>query len=267
MFDLAHIHDYKMSEEEANAYKIAVLWIELARKAFPRYQHLGLPIRRDPRKSLLFKYAYKLARETKGIIPDDEYSLYIQAQLDILKVMTADQDGPRVEINCLVGDKAWKRWKVWKKYYDKKVKFGPAGTTSINDAAAVKRDLENTRIHLETRFNGIPSEQEYEVRKADVTRWLGTGRISPYYALLSPWAKKYINFKELSLDLGVFQKDITPEIEAQFCSFIPTRRLVTFLGFEAIITIFCHLLQLNQEVIVGKGHHRLGVVGEATHLS
>jgi hypothetical protein len=223
MFDLADILHYKMSDEEAKAYKIATLWIDLARRAFPRYQHTGMPLRRDPRKSLLFKYAYKLARETKGIIPDDEYCLYIQAQLDILKIMTTGKDGPRVEINCLVGDKAWNRWKLWKKHYDKKAKFvsveGSGGV--FNDAAAVLRELMNARVHLEARFNGTPSEQEYEVRKADVTRWIGIGRITPYYALLSPWAKKYVNFKELSLDLGVFQKDVTPEIEAQFRLLFP----------------------------------------------
>jgi hypothetical protein len=222
MFDLADILHYQMNADEARAYKIAALWIELSRKAFPRYHHVGMPRRRDPRKSLLFKYAYKLLRETKGIIPDDEYCLYVQAQLDVLKALTAGKDGPRVEINCLVGDKAWRRWKLWKKHYDKNVR-GLQTTDSLKgDSRMICHELDNARTYLDAMFNGqVPGEAEYSVRKADLARWVAVGRLSPYYAVLSPWVKKHVDLKNMSLDLGVYQKDITPGIEAHFKRLFP----------------------------------------------
>ena len=79
------ITQYKMDEIESRAYKVSLIWINRSRKIFPNYQHQRLK-NGDPRKSLLFKICYKLIRETQGGILDEEnYSLYVQAQLEVLK--------------------------------------------------------------------------------------------------------------------------------------------------------------------------------------
>ena len=115
---LEAILDYDLDELEAKAYKLCLIWIERSRKIFPDYQHSGMK-RGDPRKSLIFKYCYKLVRETQGVLEDKDYALYIRAQLDVLRhINTGKKTAPLIDANCLVGDKAWKRWKLWKRKYD-----------------------------------------------------------------------------------------------------------------------------------------------------
>ena len=55
---------YNMDDLEAAACRIAASWLEQSRKAFPDYRHSTMK-KGDPRKSLIFKICYKLARETQ----------------------------------------------------------------------------------------------------------------------------------------------------------------------------------------------------------
>ena len=119
------ITKYKFDSEEEAAYKLAQKWIELCLKYFPNYQHThkkGFNLTANPKKSIIFKICYKLLRETKGLIDSSEYLLYMRAQLEILKVQSQKNPMVSIEPACLVGDQAWKRWKLWKKKYDDKLK-------------------------------------------------------------------------------------------------------------------------------------------------
>ena len=113
------ISKYEMDKNEAFAYKLSLLWYKLSRKVLPDYNHTRYHENGDPRKSQAFKFCYKLYRERMGIIPDNEYSLYIRAQLDVLKHLMKNNYSVLVDPSCLVGDKAWVRWKMWKSKYDK----------------------------------------------------------------------------------------------------------------------------------------------------
>jgi len=65
MTDLELIIKYKMNDMESKAYKIALIWQEECRKEIPNEQYIRLKKNSDPRKSILFKHCYKLAKETK----------------------------------------------------------------------------------------------------------------------------------------------------------------------------------------------------------
>ena len=117
MLLLEAIDKYNMDEMEANACRLAVMWLDQSRKTFPDYRHSKMR-KGDPRKSLIFKICYKLARESNGIIEKNEYSLYIRAQLDVLKYVNEGNLTPLIDAGCLVGEKAWRRWRLWKKRYD-----------------------------------------------------------------------------------------------------------------------------------------------------
>jgi hypothetical protein len=203
---------YKMDEKQSLAYKIGLLWLVLSRKKFPEYIHTKTyPKKGDPRKCSLFKYCYKLVKETQGLIPDDEYKLYIKAQLDILRAI--NQGDVLVEPVCLSGDKAWVRWKLWKKKFDK------LNQSTTASAAGVAQDpiheiiinLKRTRAFLEGKF-GNYGEEQIMMAVRDMKRWLVLGKITPYYALLSPWAKKHL--KDPGVDLGLYR--VTVEVEVEF---------------------------------------------------
>ena len=56
-----------MTPEEELACKIVLIWNEKTRTIFPNYSHPKIKVG-DPRKSLIFKIAYKLCRETAGLL-------------------------------------------------------------------------------------------------------------------------------------------------------------------------------------------------------
>ncbi len=118
-YNLDPIFEYQMNELEANAYKVGLMWMEMFAKVFPNHRNLSrYPQKNDPRKSSLFRYVYTLIQKTKSILDPKDYKLYITAQLQMLKSISINNLHPQISPNCLLGDKAWTRWKVWKTKFD-----------------------------------------------------------------------------------------------------------------------------------------------------
>jgi hypothetical protein len=216
------ITQYKMDEIESRAYKVSLIWINRSRKIFPNYQHQRLK-NGDPRKSLLFKICYKLIRETQGGILDEEnYSLYVQAQLEVLKHIERNGGKPMIDANCLVGDKAWKRWKLWKNKYDK-ISLKPSeAPKDIN--IGEKRALEGLEKTKEFIFKSLGAEPTIEKYKEIYTnnnlfRWINFGKISPYYIAISPYIAKVLqpeDFKKINIDLSLYKEYITDNVMQKF---------------------------------------------------
>lgn len=208
MNELELILKYKMNDLEAKAFKICLMWQDLCKKEFPNERYLKISTLKDPRKTTLFKYAYKLIRETKGLLNSDkEYYIYILAQLQIMKLMKEGEIHALIEPQILVGDKAWKRWKIWKKKYDKKI-------NEIKDYRDVGLVTSERQIKIELkRTLEFLSKKDYSlIKKEDFERWASTKQISPYYVILSPFAKKFIT----EFDNELYRPSITPKIEEFF---------------------------------------------------
>src|SRR5581483_2859600 len=109
--DLALIVQYKLSKKETFAFQLALFYVETVRKYFPKFSisfNHG-----DPRKKELWKYCHKLITDV-DLNPEDYYN-YIEAQISILKNSSKQ---PFINPNCLIGETAWRRWMVWKKYFN-----------------------------------------------------------------------------------------------------------------------------------------------------
>jgi len=219
--DLEAIIKYKMNELEAKAYKFCLLWEKLVKKEFPNERHTKLRRKGDPRKSVLFKYCYKLARETKGLIPDDEYRLYITAQLHILKLQDDGQVHALIEPCVLVGDKAWRRWRLWKNYYDKEA-IKPKTTEELEISPSLALvELSRTKKFLIQELGDPPKIERMDEKIKDLSfvRWVTVGKVTPYYVLLSPYIKKLLgeDFEDVFLfDFDVYRRMICNEIEEYF---------------------------------------------------
>lgn len=216
MSDLEPIIRYKMNDMEAKAYKIALIWQEECRKEIPNEQYVRIRKNTDPRKSNLFKYCYKLAREIKGILNDEDIIFYVRAQIQILKSIKEGEIHALIEPHCLVGDKAWRRWKLWKYKFSKTIGQLPtsedAGVSAssskiIND---LKKDLEFINK------NKINSLANFRKHKEDIRRWFNIGELSFYYAILSPWMKKIFSEEDLEFDRIYYRSCLNPKIENFF---------------------------------------------------
>lgn len=208
MKDLELIIKYKMNDTEIKAFKVALMWQDLCKKEFPNERHIKLSKNKDPRQTTLFKYCYKLIRETKGLLADDkEYYIYIVAQLQMLKLMKDGDIHALIEPQILVGDKAWKRWKIWKKRFDKKLSEMKTAEDLglVTSPSQIKIELKNTKKFL-SKYD------QSKITKEQMNRWHKNNMISPYYVALSNFAKSMID----KFDNALYQPSITPEVEEFF---------------------------------------------------
>ena len=227
---LETILDYNLNQIEAKATKILYIYIESVKKIFPNF-HMRTP-RGDPRKTYLFKVCYKLVNETLGKISDPDYPLYVIAQLDIIRRNTEKYNrDAHISPICLVGEKAWRRWCVWKKIYDKKIntRQETAQEAGLNPhsyetvIAKLKQDKEFL-VNKEV-FSNEKLEQAVEGRA--MLRWIATKQLSPYFALLSLVLNNWLKEHNLTidsvfaLDFEFYRPGITPEVKDFFNAEFP----------------------------------------------
>lgn len=175
------------NELEEKAYRIGLIWIFLYKKNFPDDRtYIKYPKNKDPRTSYLFKHCYKLIKETQNIFKFEQYKFYIQAQFDILKANNAN-----IDPICLNGDKAWIRWKVWNKKF---------------------KNIQITEIPYTNILNLINNDYKFlknkEKTQENIKKWVETGKLSPFYPILSP-----LGFK---MDLENYEKMVNNEIKEEF---------------------------------------------------
>lgn len=213
------IEKYELKSDEIAAFNLAKIWIELCNSYFPDYQHTRLKSG-DPRKSLIFKICYKLQRETKEILEEKDYNLYVRAQLEVLKFQSIKNKLVLIEPMCLVGEKAWKRWKLWQSRYKQKLK-APSVNNSLkyNQLGVIKaiNGISKTKLFIEKSIGKTPTLKEYEDLKSSLLLWVNFGNISPYYVTLSPYMKKLFDAKDFkNFDIKVYSECITFEVEKLF---------------------------------------------------
>lgn len=191
-YNLDPIFEFNMNADETLAYKLGLLWMAISHKMFPDDKRAsGFPKKGDPRKSSLFKYCYKLMRETKGLIEVKDYKLYIAAQLHMLKAIEIGNTHPLIGPWCLVGEKAWVRWKMWKRKYDNIGKSKTLEEVGLDKSnfEEVKKELDKTKKFME-KFN-ILTESDFQIKAKEIERNISLGTISGFYAALSPWVAKH----------------------------------------------------------------------------
>jgi len=84
----------------------------------------------------------------------------------------------------------------------------------ITPFADIVKELVTTKAFLEGRFEGTPKEEQIMMSSRDMERWIALGKVSGYYAALSPWVKKHC--KTLTVDLNLYTKSITTEVKEHF---------------------------------------------------
>lgn len=214
------VYEYKMDKNEEQAFRIAVTWDDLIKKLFPDRKITTLPKKGDPRKSTIFKYCWKLLRETRGLLSEDEYKLYISANLTIIKL-----NNGRVDPNVLCGDKAWVRWKVWKRWYDRKEAerndTPPPPSVTSTDPKIV-HDLDRTKRFLFEKCDGIPSVDKLKTirEQGSLKMWVMSNKISPFYLLLSPFISKLYDEQsleeEMKIDLTLYREKVSEAVKKFF---------------------------------------------------
>ena len=216
---LESILQYRMNEMEAKAYKISLMWEQITKQELPDYRHERVGSKGDPRKTSLFRYCYKLVTETKEQIPDNQYKLYVLAQIQMMKVLSNGNMHALVTPAILVGEKAWVRWQIWKNKFERFCKNRQQSEQEKENkfhVVAAIRGSHNFLLDKLGKVNEVTISQAIDDKR--LLRWVNTEKISPYYILLCPHIQKRLNGDQsiCNFDLDVYKSSITNEIEEEF---------------------------------------------------
>ena len=209
---------YEMTDLEIKAARICYYWQEIVAHELPNYRTYKVPSKKDPRKCYLFKFCYKLANETQGLLTDSDYRYYVYAQISTLKNFTDGTIHSLVDPQILIGENAWRRWKIWKYKFDKKmVELETKSSTEdvIQPEHIVLTELKNTKEFLD-KISNLDIEKEFKDHR--IHKWLYFKKISPYFLILSKKIKSLVidYDKEFSLENNFYEKSITENIRKQF---------------------------------------------------
>lgn len=210
------IFQWNMTHAEAGAYKLAVIYEDEFLKTFKGHmdgmtrRKNVLPKRGDPRKSNLFRYCWKLRRETKGLLEPHQYRLYIKANLTIL--FMNHKKGHKagnihVEPNAICGDKAWIRWKVYERWYENKkatinATLPPPDISEVNPQ--IIREIDKSKKFLFEKCGGVPTNEKMQgfFDNGFFKFWVMSGKVSKYYTTWSPVVDSMCNIEEFAESCG-----------------------------------------------------------------
>ena len=133
----------------------------------------------------------------------------------ILKGINDGTIHANIDPNCLIGERAWARWKVWEKKYKQVQEFSGANQEIKKNPAAIIRDLKNTKAFLLDIFKKSPTAEDLKEASKNrvILKWVHYHKITPYFVLLCPHIDKNQSW---GVDLKLYEKDITEEVEDWF---------------------------------------------------
>jgi hypothetical protein len=219
------IFQWEMNFDETEVFKLAVCYEREFRKIFSdsidvqTLRRNSIPSRNDPRKSGLFRHCWKMRRETRGLLDPNEYKNYIVGNLTILKI----QKG-YLSPNIICGDKAWVRYKVWKRRFDAKIAEKSVENipcVSSTDPKIIQQ-IDRTKKFLFESCEGSPT---FDCLKSHFERgifkfWTVTGKVSHFYCVLSPWLSRICDLEKFGEGCGfsptLLREKITEEVQNYF---------------------------------------------------
>ena len=230
---LEKIIDYNMTDAEAGAYKIALIYEEEYRKAFTElnlggqnYRKNSLPKNGDPRKCNLFKFCWKLRRELKGLISSDKYRLYIYSNFFVLKkyYLEGDKKGKvHIEPNAICGPKAWIRYKVYENLLRRKSEEIANRKPIVPLDEITNKSMKEIMLFKKFIFEKCDGKPTIEKIKKFVDNgffkmWVMGQLVSKIYLVLSPWIKSLVDEPEQKFNFskGLVEEKITDEVIKYF---------------------------------------------------
>lgn len=189
------------NNQEIRALIIFFYWNYYLEKLFPNLIIRRIKKDKDPRVSSVFKYCYKLQKETNGILSESEYKDYVFCQIKFLKSYIEKTNKPvQVTPNILNVDKAWKKWKYFKYILSKSTHTISAETFVNNDI--LKNLLKKDRIFIESKIK--ISIDNIKKHSEQIYFWNKIGNISVYFM-----AFNFKNSKKNNKDYSVYKFDET----------------------------------------------------------
>ena len=139
----------------------------------------------------------------------------MRAQIQVLKSIREGKVHALITPHCLVGERAWKRWKLWKRVYEASLSKNPTSEEIgiVIKESMIRGEFARTLSFIDSK--GLKDEDKYMSCRQDLERWASTGEISPFYMVLSPRIKFMFGDRP-PVDHALYRPSITPALESFF---------------------------------------------------
>lgn len=180
------INKYKIIDaQEIRALNLYYYWMVYRKKIFPEMVHSKFNENKDPRNSLIFKYCYKLQRETSTTLQEKDYENYIKAQLIVLKYFSKKYGTEiNIDANVITGEKAWKRWKSFRARLRITKNNSVNQYTSFPNLEKVNIEFNRTKDFLIENIIEI-NDENIEKNINNIIVWFNFRKISPYFIVFN----------------------------------------------------------------------------------
>lgn len=170
-----------IDKQEIRALTLYHHWVVNIKKILPDMRHGKFNEDKDPRKSNIFRYCYKLQREST--LEEKNYENYIRAQLIILKFLSKKYNTELViDVNCICGEKAWKRWKVYQARLIKTKNDSVNKYISFPNITKLEKEFNSTFIFLKDKIQ-ILNEENIKNNIENIVIWFNLRKINPYFII------------------------------------------------------------------------------------
>lgn len=190
------------NKDEIKALMIYYFWNYYFLKLFPNIIERKINNDSDPRSSYLYKYCYKLQKETNGILDEKDYKDYVYCQLKFLKNYREKSNKTiMVTPSILNVDKGWRKWKYFKYLMSKKNQSIDKKTQYVNNDN-LKIFLLDDKKFLENKIGKVTSDNIVK-NINNIIFWNKIGGVSNYFLAMCG----HIDKSKLSKDLSVYNFD------------------------------------------------------------
>lgn len=181
-------------KQEIRALALYFYWIYNIRKIFPEMRHGKFNENKDPRGLTIFRYCYKLQREST--LEEKNYENYIRAQLIILRYLSKKYNRELVvDANCICGEKAWKRWKLYQSKLIKTKNDSINNYVSFPNIHKLEKELENTRDFLKDKIN--IDEENLKKNIENIIIWFNLRKINPYFIVFNKTINDIYDYEQI----------------------------------------------------------------------
>lgn len=190
------ISKYKINDtQEIRAIKLYYFWVVNRRKYFPEMVHSKFSKTKDPRSTSIFKYCYKLQRES--VLEEKDYENYIKSQLIVLKYFSKKYNRDLIiDANCITGDKAWKRWKLFETRLKKSKNNSVDSCVILPNLFKLEKELVSTKEFLFTNIGEI-NKENITKNIQNILYWFNLRKISPYFVCMNKYIREIYNIEEI----------------------------------------------------------------------
>jgi len=192
---------YKVSTEQLNrlsldqdmcfAYYLLIYYLNCEYHYFPEYNHTKFNDLKPAEKQSAFKYLLKYVKDKRGVFEKPaEFFIFIKAQLEIIKLL--EKSHPIISPSILIGEKAEKRYFVWRKKMEETRMITKTITRKLDDKFITSAFDKTISSLKDTLGNEFTYENFYKnIRR--ILLQIRAKQIDPLWCFCSDWVSNLPN--------------------------------------------------------------------------